>query len=156
VVTVEIPSGTTLELSHLVCDFNGTLSVDGVLLPGVRERVLDLSRNLDVHVVTADTFGRAQSELSELPVKVLVLPSDRQTERKIDYIQDLGTEGVVAIGNGNNDAAMLEAAALGICVVQGEGASVASVMVADVVCGSVLDALDLLIHPMRLVATLRS
>lgn len=155
-VTVEIPSGETLALSHLVCDFNGTLAVDGALLPRVADRITELAEALTIHVVTADTFGAAQSELAGLPVEVLVLPSDRQTERKIDYLQGLGPETVVAIGNGNNDAAMLEAAALGICVVQGEGASVASVMVADVVCVSAVDALDMLIHPMRLVATLRS
>jgi soluble P-type ATPase len=155
-VTVEIPSGETLELSHLVCDFNGTLAVDGAMLPGVAGRITELADALSIHVVTADTFGDAQNELAGLPVEVLVLPPDRQTERKIDYLQALGTESVVAIGNGNNDAAMLEAAALGICVVQGEGASVASVMVADVVCVSIVDALDMLIHPMRLVATLRS
>ncbi len=113
-----------LSLSHLVCDFNGSLAVDGVLLPGVAERITKLSDVLSVHVVTADTFGQAQIELGGLPLEVLVLPPDRQTERKIDYLQALGTDAVVAIGNGNNDAAMLEAAALGICVVQSEGASV--------------------------------
>lgn len=155
-VTVEIPSGETLSLSHLVCDFNGTLAIDGQLVPSVSDRLSELAEDLEIHVVTADTFGQAQAELEGLPVSVLVLPSDRQTERKIDYLQSLGAGTVVAIGNGNNDAAMLESAALGICVVQREGASVASVMVADIVCVSILDALDLLLHPMRLVATLRN
>ena len=50
---------------------------------------------------------------------------------------------------------MVESAAIGMCVVQNEGASVSSVMVADIVCISVTDALDMLIQPKRLVATLR-
>lgn len=155
-VTVAIPSGETLTLSHLVCDFNGTLAIDGKLLPLVAARLSDLAEDLQIHVVTADTFGEAQEELDGLPVSLMVLPSDRQTERKIDYLQSLDAATVVAIGNGNNDAAMLETAALGICVVQREGASVASVMVADIVCVSIVDALELLLHPMRLVATLRN
>jgi soluble P-type ATPase len=51
---------------------------------------------------------------------------------------------------------MLEAAALGIAVVQREGAAVATVGNADIVCTSILDALALLRHTRRLVATLRS
>ena len=154
-ISVSIPPGTRLELSHLVCDFNGTLAVDGVLLPGVAERLRTLSDGFTIHVLTADTFGGARERLAGLPVTVAVLPADRQMERKADYVSELGADGVVVIGNGGNDSAMIENAALGMCVVQTEGASVSSVMVADIVCMSVTDALDMLIQPKRLVATLR-
>ena len=154
-VSLDIPPSTRLELSHLVCDFNGTLAVDGKLLPGVAERLTALADRFTIHVLTADTYGGATEILADLPVTVAVLPSDRQTERKADYVCGLNPDHVVTIGNGGNDSAMIEAAALGMCVVQDEGASVSSVMVADVVCISVTDALDMLIQPKRLVATLR-
>jgi soluble P-type ATPase len=60
------------------------------------------------------------------------------------------------VGNGRNDRLMLEAAALGLAVILGEGASSATLAAADAVCLSIADALDLLIHPLRLTATLRS
>jgi soluble P-type ATPase len=50
---------------------------------------------------------------------------------------------------------MIEAAALGIAVVQAEGAAVETLLAADVAVASVLDALDLLAAPLRLAATLR-
>lgn len=155
-LSILIPPATRLELTHLVCDFNGTLAVDGRLVPGVAERIRRLSDQFTIHVLTADTFGSAQESLENLPVTVVVLPPDRQTERKSDYVRELGAEQVVVIGNGGNDSAMIDEAALGMCVVQNEGACVSSVMAADVVCGSITDVLDMLIQPRRLVATLRT
>ncbi len=50
---------------------------------------------------------------------------------------------------------VLAAAALGIAVVEGEGAAAATLASADVVVTSARGALELLRHPGRLVATLR-
>jgi len=49
----------------------------------------------------------------------------------------------------------LRAAALGICVLGAEGAAGAAVLAADIVVPDPLTALDLLLHPDRVVATLR-
>jgi soluble P-type ATPase len=62
---------------------------------------------------------------------------------------------VAAIGNGRNDQLMLAAAALGIAVVQEEGAAIESLSAADVVLPDIRSALDLLLFPKRLIATLR-
>jgi soluble P-type ATPase len=62
----------------------------------------------------------------------------------------------VCIGNGHNDRLMLQAAALGIAVLQTEGAAMAAVIAADILAPGIADALDLLLHPLRLAATLRS
>jgi soluble P-type ATPase len=70
-------------------------------------------------------------------------------------IEQLGAEHVVAIGNGANDAGMLSAAALGIAVLGAEGLAVEALLAAAVVVGCIEDGLDLLLHPQRLVATLR-
>lgn len=51
---------------------------------------------------------------------------------------------------------MLRMAGVGIAVVQAEGASAEAVAAADVLVPSVTDALDLLLRPRRLVASLRS
>jgi soluble P-type ATPase len=65
-------------------------------------------------------------------------------------------KAAVCVGNGRNDRLMLQEAGLGIAVVQGEGAAVQTALTADVLAPDILTALDLLIHPLRLVATLRS
>jgi len=59
------------------------------------------------------------------------------------------------VGNGANDVAMLQAAALGIAVLGPEGMAAAAIPAADVLVGSIHDALDLLSEPRRLIATLR-
>ena len=54
-----------------------------------------------------------------------------------------------------NDRLMLQTAGLGIAVMQAEGAAVETVLAADVVVPDIIAGLDLLLHPLRLVATLR-
>lgn len=153
--TLTIPGADTLELAHLVADFNGTLAVDGVLLPGVADALRELAGALAIHVLTADTFGTAGEALRDLPVQLVVLPPGRQDEAKRRHLERLGADRCVAIGNGRNDRLMLAAAALGIVVVQREGAAVQTLMAADVVAPDVVAALELLRHPPRLAATLR-
>lgn len=155
-IEIDIPGFRKLKLAHLVCDYNGTLAVDGRLLPGVAERLSQLASSVTVHVVTADTFGLARSQLADAPVSLTILPVESQAEAKRDFVVRLGADAVAAIGNGRNDRKMLEAASLGVALIQVEGGAVETLAAADVVATSVLDALDLLLHPKRLIATLRS
>ena len=62
----------------------------------------------------------------------------------------------VCIGNGRNDRLMLKSAALGLAVVLAEGIAGETIPAADVISRSINDALDLLLNPLRLTATLRS
>jgi P-type E1-E2 ATPase len=151
-----IPGFGALRIGHLVLDYNGTLAVDGRLLPGVRTRLRVLARRLEVHVLTADTFGTGRRALVAVPCRFVVLGAKRQDLAKARYVRALGPEGVACIGNGRNDRAMLRAARIGIAVIQGEGAAAESVASADVVTLSILDALDLFVRPLRLTATLRT
>jgi P-type E1-E2 ATPase len=149
---IPIPGGSALELADLVLDFNGTLGLDGGLLPGVEPLLRELAATLHIHVLTADTFGTAEAALAGLPI---TLHHIAHGDEKRSFVEQLGSAGVVAIGNGCNDVAMLQVAALGIAVVGPEGASAEALAVADVVVGDILTALGLLDHPRRLTATLR-
>ena len=155
-IVIDIPGHRRLELSHLVLDYNGTLAVDGKLLPGVADAIDALAARLTIHVVTADTFGDASGRLAGLPVSLVIAAPEGQDIVKLNYVTALGTERVAAIGNGRNDRRMVEVAALGIAVIQREGAAAETLLRTDVVCTSILDALDLLREPQRLIATLRS
>jgi soluble P-type ATPase len=154
-IPLDIPGGASVLLEHLVLDFNGTLACDGVLLPGVRERLERLSQAIQIHVVTADTFNRARAELAGVPCQLCVLGSGEQARAKLEYVQRLGAERTACIGNGRNDALMMDAVALGIAVIQAEGAAPQTLCAADVVVREIGDALDLLVQPKRLAATLR-
>jgi P-type E1-E2 ATPase len=155
-IEIAIPGDGMLRLSFLVLDYNGTLACNGILLDGVAERLIALSKNLSIHVVTADTFGTVEATLKSLPFTVRVLPQTGQNHAKMAYVSQLGRNETVCIGNGRNDRLMLQAAALGIAVVGPEGAAVDALQASDVVATSIQSALDLLLNPQRLVATLRS
>jgi P-type E1-E2 ATPase len=155
-IEINIPGYRTLGIEHLVLDFNGTLAVDGRLLEGVEDALNELARQVTVHVLTADTFGRADGQLTGTACRLSVLPEGNQDTAKLAYVQRLGCERTVAVGNGRNDRLMLKEAALGVAVILEEGAAMATVSAADVVCRSILDALALLTRPLRLTATLRS
>ena len=155
-IALAIPGFGALELRHLVLDYNGTLAVDGKLLPGVREALAALADDVEIHVITADTFGLAGVELAGLPVNLTIIPEADQAQAKLAHIERLGAANVFAIGNGRNDRMMLAAAAVGVAVAQSEGGAAETLAKADVVATSTVDALDLLRHPKRLIATLRS
>ncbi len=155
-IVVDIPGYARLSISHLVLDYNGTLAQDGHLLEGVRELFLALSSSLEIHVVTADTFGRASEQLKGLPCRVVILPEGDQAAAKLAYVQKLGLHNTISIGNGRNDRLMLKESRLGIALVQAEGSAIESFLYADIVCKDVIDAISLITHPKRLIATLRS
>lgn len=155
-IEIAIPGFRHLTLEHLVLDFNGTLAVDGRLIDGVRDRMQAIGRDINIHVITADTFGGVQKSLEAIPCTLHLLPVARQDQGKRDYVRRLGSIRVAAVGNGRNDSLMLAESALGIGVIQAEGAFGGTLTSADVVCTSILDALDLLTHPLRLTATLRA
>jgi len=155
-LSIDIPGFGALRLAHLVLDYNGTLAVGGGLLPCVKQRLVRLGRELDVHVVTADTFGKARSALRSVDCKLAILQRENQDRAKAAYVRRLGAHATACVGNGRNDRLMLRAAALGIAVLQAEGASAVSIMAADVVTADIRDALDLLLKPLRLVASLRA
>lgn len=144
-----------IELRCLLLDLNGTLTADGQLLAGVSSRIEALRGELAIEIASGDTFGTARQVASELALPIALLPSARQAERKRSIVMRLGDERTAVVGNGSNDAMALRAAALGICVVGTEGAAGAAVLAADIVVPDPLTALDLLLHPDRVVATLR-
>jgi P-type E1-E2 ATPase len=154
-ITVDAPGWGSFPIRHLLLDLNGTLALDGVFIPGVEERILELSEKLDIHILTADTFGTAARICHGLPVTLHVIPERDQIQAKGKYLNGLPLK-TVAIGNGRNDVNMLAEAALGIAVMGPEGTSSEAVRAADVVVMSINEALDVLLHPERLKATLRS
>jgi len=155
-IDIRIPGFKQVTVEHLVLDFNGTLACDGILAEGVRELLVRLSRDLQIHILTADTHGNAAAACEGLPCRLVVLPQGAQDVAKRDYVRNLGPARTVCVGNGRNDRLMVKEAAIGIAVIGEEGASAETAAAAHAVCRSPREALSLLADPRRLVATLRA
>ncbi|HBV96740.1 MAG: hypothetical protein JL50_15830 [Peptococcaceae bacterium BICA1-7] len=154
-IEIQIPGLDRITLQHIVLDFNGTLAADGELLSGVAGRLNILSRDLGVHILTADTFGTVKDACRPINGTVTILPPAAGATEKASFVRRLGETGVVAVGNGANDRLMLSTAALGILVMGVEGSSPQALAAADILVGNINDALDLLLNTKRIVATLR-
>lgn len=152
-LTVDLRAGGTFELEHLVLDVNGTLTDHGALVEGILERLGLLVDVLQIHVLTADTYGTAEGLARRLTMATFTTIADGA--EKAARVEVLGADRVVAIGNGRNDEAMLRAARLGIAVLGTEGAATSTLLAADVACATILDALDLLLDERAITATLR-
>lgn len=154
-LNIDIPGRDAFGIRHVVCDYNGTIALDGQLLEGVAERIQAVAASAQVSVLTADTFGTVRAQCEGLPVNVRVFARDDASACKAAIVRELGAEGCLCVGNGFNDVAMFEKAALSIAVVGCEGACGKLLTCADVVVTNPLDAFDLLLSPDRLRATLR-
>ena len=154
-IEIQVPGAPLLRLEHLVMDYNGTLACDGHVVPGVKALLQALQERIALHVVTADTFGRVREGLRGLNCELAILPPGNQDVGKLEVITRLGRQATVCVGNGRNDRLMLKEAALGIAVMLEEGIAAEALLAADLVCRDILSALALLLHPLRLVATLR-
>lgn len=157
-IDIAIPGFGAFKLRSLALDFNGTLGLDGALLPGVAERLTALAERLHVVVLTADTHGTVRNIVAGMPVDVQVVHTGpgkpREDEAKRAAIIGLQRD-VAFFGNGFNDRLALEVAALGVLVLGPEGASMEAMQHADVLVTDIRHALDLLLVPTRLQATLR-
>jgi P-type E1-E2 ATPase len=152
-LAVPVPGLPTIELDLLLLDVNGTLTNRGELLDGVAERITTLRALLDVHLVSADTFGTLDELAARLDVHAVRAATG---EDKLQLLEALGAARAAVIGNGANDVLVLEASALGIAVIGPEGMSAAAFRAADVICRAATEALDLLQESRALSATLRA
>ena len=155
-IELNIPNRGSIQLKHLVCDVNGTLALDGRLIDGVSRKLNSLRDRLQLHLLTADTHGQQRVIDVQLGLTALRIPPGDESVAKADYVRELGQENVVAVGQGANDAGMLEQAAIGIAVLSKEGLASEALRTADILVQDIHTAFDLLDYPVRMVATLRS
>lgn len=155
-IEIAIPGGATLKIHHLVLDYNGTLAMDGELIAGVLDHLKLLADSVQIHVLTADTYGTVREKVDSLNCLVHVIGEGEQDKQKADYLSSLGGGSVMAIGNGRNDTLMLSQAVFGVSVIQTEGISPQAMAASDICCKNIIDALDLLLKPSRTKATLRN
>ena len=151
---IDIPCGTKYEIKYLVFDYNGTIAQDGILESCFLNRISKF-KNLEVFVITADTYGTVEKQMMKSDIKVSIISKENGMKDKLEFVSSLGANHVIAFGNGNNDRLMLEKAGIGICIIGSEGASIKALTASDLVVNSLEEALNYIDNPQKLIAGLR-
>jgi soluble P-type ATPase len=158
-ITLDIPGFGKVQINSIMSDYTGTLSFSGKLVTGIKDRLLRLGELVDIHVVTADSFGTAEDQLAGLPIVWRKLSGENEDLQKRHYAVGLNPRYVASFGNGNNDRLHLkvvkEAGGLAIAVENGEGCALDAILAANIFVVGAVNAFDLLLEPTRLRATLR-
>ena len=155
-LNINIPGYPDMIIQYLVLDLNGTIASKGEIKESTVRLINALSRHLQVFVLTADTFGKAGDICQGINAEVTIIEKGREKEAKGDFVSKLGKQGTIALGNGMNDELMLEQSVLGITVMGEEGCSTRALKKADVLVKDIDDALEMIMNPDILKATLRS
>lgn len=154
-ITIDIPGFGQRSIKIVVSDYTGTHSLGGAIDPDVKRKLKELARLVDLHIVTADSFGTAERELAGIATPY-ILKTSRLDIEKAAYVSQFD---VAALGNGNNDRLMLKAVkegrGLAIAVDNGEGCALDAMLNADLFVTGAGNAIDLLLDPTRVKATLR-
>lgn len=147
---MEIPGYGEIEAETVVFDLNGTLGSAGKVDDEVKHLLERLADRYTVVILSADTFGTLEEEFKGLPVRVERI---KDGSEKLQKAMSYGS--YIAVGNGNNDVAMLESAELAFCVIGPEGATIDALLASDIVVTDVKDAIAMLLNEKKLIATLR-
>lgn len=155
-INFNVPGEGEFQIKNVVFDFNGTIAKDGLVLEDFKVKVEELSKkDVNIFVVTADTYGSVREQCKDLPLQIKVFDKDNAAVDKKRIVQMLSSKNTVTIGNGNNDALMFKESVLSICIIGHEGCSTKALLNSDIVVNNIIDAIDLLLNVNRLKATLR-
>ncbi len=148
-----VPQGEEFEINTIILDLNGTLSVNGKIPAGAKERIRKLQRlGFRVILFSGDQRGTAGKICSNLGIELRLTPTGREKERemlKLDF------KKCASIGNARIDLGTFKHAKLSIITLQAEGIHARAIEHADIIVPSINDALDLFLNPDSLCATLR-
>ena len=153
--TMTVPGWGSAELENLVLDLNGTLTESGDFIPGVIDYLEKMrAEGFRIYVLSGDTREALKQGLEEPADAEAVIT--RNGDEKRDFVESIGADRTVCVGNGNIDVEMFKAARLSICTIQAEGASLQAMLAADIVVTQINQAFEILLDPSKLIATLRS
>lgn len=155
-MVINIPGKRELNVKNVVFDYNGTIAVNGFIKSEIKVKLNELSKILNIYVLTADTYGTAKKECESLGINIRTFPRENAAKCKREILEDLGTNETICVGNGYNDIEMCKYATLSIGVMEAEGICSALISSTDILVRSIEEAIELLLNTNRIIATLRS
>jgi soluble P-type ATPase len=158
-ISIDIPGFGRRHITTVLTDYTGTLSCGGRMATDAKDAFCRLAQLLEIHVLTADTFGYAGEELKGVPVNLVRMMSEHHSVEKQEYGEKIGLGHCAVFGNGNNDRLLLKAAkesgGIAIAVDNGEGCATEALLNSQIFIVGALNALNLLLEPKGCKATLR-
>ena len=155
-VSIDIPGKGKMNIENLVLDFNGTIAYDGNIKNGIREKIQRVHEmGINIYILTADTYHQAAEQRKDMPVTLEIFDVDNAALSKREIVNNIDSKLTMTIGNGNNDVEMFEESILSVAVIGDEGCAVKAIFAADIITNNIDDAIDLLLNPHRIKATLR-
>ena len=152
---IDIPAYKKMDLRYLILDYNGTIAVDGKIPYQIQEKIVELSQQFKIYIVTGDTHGNVKKECEKLPVEIYKCPAEEGAKAKAEFVKKLGRQHCICVGNGRIDILMFQQAELSIAVMAEEGAYGKLIQESDLCVRSMEEGLELLTKPKRLIAGLR-
>jgi soluble P-type ATPase len=154
VKAIAVPGWGSVELENIVLDLNGTLTESGDFIPGVVNYLEKLkAEGFKIYILSGDTRGTLEHVFPDsLEIEPVVTRTARE---KRTFVELIGAEHTVCVGNGNIDVEMFKVARLSICTIQAEGATIQAMLQADIVVTHIKHALEILLDPEKMIATLR-
>ena len=155
-VSIDIPGKGKMNIENLVLDFNGTIAYDGNIKNGIREKIQRVHEmGINIYILTADTYHQAAEQCKDMPITLEIFDVDNAALSKREIVNNIDSKLTMTIGNGNNDVEMFEESILSVAVIGDEGCAVKAIFAADIITNNIDDAIDLLLNPHRIKATLR-
>lgn len=155
-MNIEIPGREVINIKNIIFDYNGTLAVDGLIKETIKEDLKKLSKEYNVYVLTADTYGSAKEQCEMLGIKLKTFPKENAGLSKDEILKSLGENETICVGNGFNDVLMCKRSILSIGILDEEGISSSLITSVDIVAKGIESALKIIINKNRIIATLRS
>ena len=153
-ITILRPGQEPSEIDFILLDFEGTLASDRRVHPKAKDKINLLSKRAKIYILTKGEKEGVEEVLKKVKAEIVYLDEGKSSQQKLDLLRQLGATRTVAIGNGVDDAPMMEEAGFSLCVIGKEGTSSEAMDKAEVVFMNILDALDFLLKPLRQKATL--
>jgi soluble P-type ATPase len=153
-IAIQRPGQGPLEVDFILLDFEGALASDRRVHPKAKDKINLISKRTKIYILAKGEKERVAEALRKVKAEIIEFAEGKASEGKLNFLRELGPAKAVAIGNGVDDALMIEESGFGICVIGKEGAAGGAVQKADLVVMNVVDALDFLLKPLRQKATL--
>jgi soluble P-type ATPase len=153
-ITIQRPGKESLEIEFILVDFEGTLAQDRRVHPKAKDKINLLSKRTKIYILTKGEKEVTEGLLRKVKAERVYLTEREGSLQKLELLKRLGEQRTIAIGSGMDDALMMEAAGLSICVIGKEGAAGEALSKADVIVTDIIDALDFLLKPLRQKTTL--
>jgi soluble P-type ATPase len=153
-IFIQRPGQINLEIDFILIDFEGTLASDRRVHPKAKDKINLLSKRTKIYILTKGEKESVEEALKNVKAEIVYLDEGKSSPQKVDLLRQRGVSRTVTIGNGADDAPMMEEAGFSICVIGKEGTLSEAMNKADVVFLNILDALDFLLKPLRQKATL--